>query len=82
MALSKEDVLAGLAELVTDETGIAADEVALEKSFTDDLDIDSISMMTIVVNCEEKFGVTIPDEEVQNLKTVSDAVEYIVANQS
>ncbi|MGO2060937.1 MAG: phosphopantetheine-binding protein, partial [Microbacterium gubbeenense] len=47
MALSTEEVLAGLAELITDETGIDAGEVALEKSFTDDLDIDSISMMTI-----------------------------------
>ena len=61
MALSEQDVLAGLAELVNDETGIAADAVQMEKSFTDDLDIDSISMMTIVVNAEDKFGVKIPD---------------------
>ena len=78
MAFSTDEVLAGLAELVTDETGISADEVALEKSFTDDLDIDSISMMTIVVNAEEKFDVKIPDEEVKNLTTVGDAVTYIV----
>ncbi len=81
MALSNDDVLAGLAELITDETGISSDEVATGKSFTDDLDIDSISMMTIVVNAEEKFGVTIPDDEVKNLKTVGDAVDYIVAHQ-
>ena len=81
MAFTNEEVLAGLAELVTDETGISADEVALEKSFTDDLDIDSISMMTIVVNAEEKFGVTIPDDEVKNLKTVADAVNFIASNQ-
>jgi acyl carrier protein len=77
MALSTEEVLAGLAELINDETGIATDTVELDKSFTDDLDIDSISMMTIVVNAEEKFGVTIPDDEVKNLKTVGDAVAYI-----
>ena len=58
---SKEEILAGLAEM----------------SFTDDLDIDSISMMTIVVNAEDKFGVKIPDEEVKNLKTVQDAVDFI-----
>ena len=81
MAFTKDEVLAGLAELITDETGINASEVALEKSFTDDLDIDSISMMTIVVNAEEKFGVTIPDDEVKNLKTVGDAVNFIVAGQ-
>ena len=81
MALTNDDVLAGLAELITDETGISADEVAMEKSFTDDLDIDSISMMTIVVNAEEKFDVKIPDEEVKNLKTVGDAVNFIVSAQ-
>ncbi|MEY5004065.1 MAG: hypothetical protein RLZZ594_95 [Actinomycetota bacterium] len=60
MALSKTEVLAGLAEIVNDETGIATEAVQLDKSFTDDLDIDSISMMTIVVNAEDKFGVKIP----------------------
>ena len=79
MAHTQDEVLAGLAELINDETGIATDSVALDKSFTDDLDIDSISMMTIVVNAEEKFDVKIPDEEVKNLKTVGDAVSFIVS---
>ena len=81
MALSQDEVLAGLAELINDETGIATDTVEMGKSFTDDLDIDSISMMTIVVNAEEKFDVKIPDEEVKNLVTVGDAVSYIVKAQ-
>ena len=81
MAFTNDEVLAGLAELITDETGINASEVPLEKSSTGALDIDSISMMTIVVNAEEKFGVTIPDDEVKNLKTVGDAVNFIVAGQ-
>lgn len=82
MALSQADVLAGLAELVNGETGISTDSVQMDKSFTDDLDIDSISMMTIVVNAEDKFGVKIPDDEVKNLITVGDAVNYIVNNQA
>ena len=73
----KNEILAGLAEIVNEETGVETEEVQLEKSFTDDLDIDSISMMTIVVNAEDKFGVKIPDEEVKNLKTVGDAVDFI-----
>jgi acyl carrier protein len=81
MALSQDEVLAGLAELINDETGIATDTVEMGKSFTDDLDIDSISMMTIVVNAEERFDVKIPDEEVKNLVTVGDAVTYIVKAQ-
>ncbi|MGM1029988.1 MAG: acyl carrier protein [Actinomycetota bacterium] len=82
MAFTKDEVLAGLADLVNDETGIATENVQLEKSFTDDLDIDSISMMTIVVNAEEKFDVKIPDDEVKNLKTVQDAVDYISGAQA
>ena len=78
MALAQNEVLAGLAEIVNEETGIAAEKVQMDKSFTDDLDIDSISMMTIVVNAEDKFGVKIPDEEVKNLITVGDAVNFIV----
>lgn len=82
MALTQDEVLSGLAELIADETGIATDTVELDKSFTDDLDIDSISMMTIVVNAEEKFDVKIPDSEVANLKTVGDAVDFITAAQA
>jgi acyl carrier protein len=78
MAVSKEDALAGLAELVNDETGIPTESVQLEKSFTDDLDIDSLSMMTIVMNAEEKFDVKIPDDKVADLVTVADAVNFIV----
>lgn len=74
---SKEEILTGLAEIVNEETGLETESVQPEKSFTEDLDIDSISMMTIVVNAEEKFDVTIPDEEVKNLKTVEDAVNFI-----
>ncbi len=74
---SNEEILAGLAEIVNEETGLAPEAVEMDKSFTDDLDIDSISMMTIVVNAEEKFDVRIPDEEVKNLKTVGDAVSFI-----
>lgn len=77
MAHTENEILEGLAEIVNEETGVATEDVKLDKSFTDDLDIDSISMMTIVVNCEEKFEVTIPDEEVKNLKTVQDAVDFI-----
>ena len=77
MAMTAQEILAGLAEIVNEETGLDAESVQLDKSFTDDLDIDSLSMMTIVVNAEEKFGVRIPDEEVKNLVTVGDAVSYI-----
>ena len=81
MALSEQEVLAGLAEIVVEETGVDAADVQVDKSFTDDLDIDSLSMMTIVTLAEEKFDVRIPDEEVKNLVTVGDAVSYITSAQ-
>ena len=54
----------------------------MDKSFVDDLDVDSLSMVEVVMACEDKFGVTIPDSEVKNLNTVGDAVNYILANKS
>ncbi|CAB4688803.1 MAG: acyl carrier protein [Actinobacteria bacterium] len=81
MALSQAEVLTGLAEIVNEETGIDTTQVQMEKSFVDDLDIDSISMLTIVMNAEEKFGVTIPEEKVADLKTVADAVNFITEAQ-
>ncbi len=72
-----EEIRAGLAEVVEEVTGIPADDVQLDKSFVDDLDVDSLSMVEVVVSAEDKFGVSIPDEQVKNLKTVGDAVAFI-----
>ena len=77
---TKDEVLSGLAEIVNEIAGIPAEDVELDKSFTDDLDVDSLSMVEVVVAAEERFGVKIPDDEVKNLKTVGDAVDYILAN--
>jgi acyl carrier protein len=75
--MSTEEIRAALAEIVNEVAGISADDVQLDKSFSDDLDVDSLSMVEVVVEAEEKFGVKIPDDEVKNLKTVGDAVAYI-----
>ncbi|WP_130865301.1 acyl carrier protein [Acidipropionibacterium timonense] len=75
-------ILSDLADIVNDITGVDQAEVTAEKSFTDDLDVDSLSMVEIIYDCEEKFGVEIPDEESKNLKTVGDAVAYIAAHQA
>jgi acyl carrier protein len=72
-----EEIRSGLADIVNEIAGVPAADVQLEKSFTDDLDIDSLSMVEVVVAAEEKFGVEIPDDEVKNLATVGDAVAYI-----
>ena len=72
-----EEIRTDLADIVNEVTGIPADDVQLDKSFTDDLDVDSLSMVEVVVAAEEKFSVRIPDDAVKDLKTVGDAVSYI-----
>jgi len=82
MANTEQEILAGLAEIVSEETGLPTDSVLPEKSFTDDLDIDSLSMMTIVTLAEEKFSVRIPDDEVKNLSSVGDVVKFFAGAQA
>ena len=74
---TQQEILDGLAEIVNEVAGVPAADVQLEKSFVDDLDIDSLSMVEVVVAAEEKFSVKIPDDDVKGLKTVGDAVSYI-----
>jgi acyl carrier protein len=76
--MERTQVVEGLAEILEEVAGVNPDDVAEEKSFTEDLDVDSLSMVEVVVAAEEKFDVKIPDDEVQNLKTVGDAVTYIL----
>ena len=80
--MSRVDILAQLADIINEETGIDPADVTPDKSLADDLDVDSLSMMTIAVNAEERFGIRIPDEEVKNLVTVGDAVKYIAGAQA
>jgi acyl carrier protein len=72
-----EQIREQLADIVNEVAGVPAEDVQLEKSFIDDLDVDSLSMVEIAVAAEERFEVRIPDEEIKNLRTVGDAVAYI-----
>ena len=72
-----EEIRSDLAEIVNEVAGVPTEDVQLEKSFVDDLDVDSLSMVEVIYAAEEKFGVSIPDDDAKNLKTVGDAVTYI-----
>ena len=78
--MNEQEILAGLGEIVEEIAGVPADEVTPSKSFVDDLDIDSLSMVEIAVQAEDRFEVKIPDAELANLKTVGDAVSYVSKN--
>lgn len=75
--MTTEEIRAGLADILEDIAGVEPADVKLDKSFTEELDVDSLSMVEIAMAAEDKFGVKIPDEELANLKTVGDAVSYI-----
>lgn len=81
MAYTEQEVLSGLQEIVAEETGLPVDTITAEKSFVDDLDIDSLSIMTIVTHAEDKFEVTIPDDDAKDFTTVGSAVDFIVGAQ-
>ena len=72
-----QEILDGLAVIVNEVAGVPVEDVQPDKAFIDDLDIDSLSMVEVVMAAEDKWGVKIPDSEVKNLVTVGDAVAYI-----
>src|SRR5271157_3778273 len=80
MALTEQEILAGLAEIIDEIAGVPADEVTPDKNFVDDLDIDSLSMVEIAVAAQDKFGVEIPDDQLKDLATVQDVVTYAAKN--
>jgi acyl carrier protein len=77
MAMTQAEILAGLGEIVDEIAGVPADEVTPEKTFVDDLDIDSLAMVEIAVAAQDKFGVEIPDDQLKDLKTVQDVINYV-----
>ena len=79
MTITQTDVLTGLAEVLEEVSGVTADKVTREATFQNDLEGDSLTMVEVVVACEERFGIRIPDEALENLKTVGDAIDYISA---
>ena len=77
MAATEQEILEGLGKIINEITGIPASDVTPEKNFVDDLDIDSLSMVEIAVAAQDKFGVEIPDDQLKNLKTVQDVIDYV-----
>ena len=78
--MTEQEILAGLGEIVEEVAGVPADEVTPSKSFVDDLAIDSLSMVEIAVAAQDKFGVEIPDDQLKDLTTVQDVVNYVAKN--
>jgi len=75
-----EEIREGLASILEEVADVSPSDVSDDKSFVDDLDVDSLSMVEVAMAAEEKFGVKIPDDELPKMKTVGDAVNYIESN--
>ena len=67
-------------KIIVDQLGVEDSVVNLESSFIDDLGADSLEIVDLIMAFEGEFGITIPDEDSENLSTVQDAVEYLREN--
>ena len=66
-----------LCDIIVETLGCEAEQVTLEASLADDLGADSLAAVELVMALEEASGITIADEDVENLKTVADIAKYL-----
>ena len=78
--MEREEIFDKVKSVIVEQLGAEEEDVNEEAAFVDDLGADSLDIVELVMALEEEFGVTIPDEEAENIKTVGDAVSYIEAN--
>jgi acyl carrier protein len=81
MEHSKDDLTKLVIDVIVNETGYPESKIEPTKSLADDLDIDSISVMTVLINIQEKTQINIPDEDWASLTTVKLLVEYLLEKQ-
>ena len=70
-------MLEKMKEIIADQLGVSEDEVTLEASFNDDLDADSLDLFELVMALEEEYDVEIPSDDLAELNTVGDVINYL-----
>jgi acyl carrier protein len=78
--MEREELLEKVKAVIVDQLNVEEDDVVEDASFVDDLGADSLDIVELVMALEEEFGISIPDEEAENIKSVGDAVNYISNN--
>ena len=69
-------------EIVSEQMGVSKDQVTRETSFVNDLGADSLDTVELVMEFEEEFDITIPDEEAEKIQTVGQAIKFIEESQN
>ena len=64
-------------KIVADKLSVDENEITLESSFIDDLNADSLDIVELIMALEDELDMEIPDEDVENFKTVGDVVNYV-----
>ena len=70
-------MLEKMKEIIADQLGVSEDEVTLEASFKEDLDADSFDLFELVMALEEEYDVEIPSDDLAELNTVGDVINYL-----
>ena len=70
-------MLEKMEEIIADQLGVSEDEVTLEASFKEDLDADSLDLFELVMALEEEYDVEIPSDDLAELNTVGDVINYL-----
>ena len=76
---SSDEVLEKVVSIVSEQMGVEKGEVKKETSFVNDLNADSLDTVELVMEFEDEFDMSIPDEEAEKIQTVGDAVEFIMS---
>ena len=67
-------------DIISEQFDIDEEDITMETSFKDDLNADSLDLVELIMALEDEFGLEIEDEDLDSIKTVGDAVEYIKDN--
>jgi acyl carrier protein len=79
LQMSKDEILAKVRDILVDQLDVDADDVSMEASFQDDLNADSLDLVELIMELEDRFDLKITDEEAQTLTTVGAVVDFIAS---
>jgi acyl carrier protein len=77
---NREEVLALVRAHLSEELGIDASAIEEETRFKEDLEADSLDLVELVVELEDRYGIRITDEEAERIKTVGQAIDFVMAH--